>query len=52
MYVIVDLICMGFLELHGAEAKIKKLKFLAYSGILTHDLWIMKSLLLPLVHET
>ena len=48
MYVMVDFICMGFLELHGAEAEIKKRKLLAYSGILTYDLWIMKPLLLPL----
>ena len=43
VYVMVDFIYMGILELQGAEARITKLKFLVHSRIRTHDPLIVKS---------
>ena len=43
VYVMVDFICMGFLGLQGANARITKWKIrLAHSGTRTHDPWIVK----------
>ena len=43
VYVMVDFICMGFLQPQGAEARFTKWKIiLAHSGTRTHDLWIAK----------
>ena len=47
-----DFISMDFLELRGAEARIKKWKMFAHSETRTHDPWIVKQLPLPLGHET
>ena len=52
MYVIVDFICMCFLEMQEAEARITKWKNFAHSGTGTHDSWIVKQLLLPLGYKT
>ena len=52
VYVMVDFICMGFLDLQGTEPRITKLKSIAHSGTRTHDPWIVKLLLLPLGHHT
>ena len=38
----VDFICMGILELQGAEARVTKWKFLVHKGTRTHDPLIVK----------
>ena len=40
MYVMVDFICMGILELQGAEARITKWKILPTAGLELTTLWL------------
>ena len=52
VYVMVDFIWIGLLELQDAEARITKWKNIAHSETRTHDPLIVKPPPLPLGHQT